>query len=226
MYSITRSLICALFLLPLISGITYAADAPDVEVPESDSYTWDGIYVGFSMSVDNDAHNEYWLNNVFNNGPHSFDDVDNLTSFSIGFNKQINGILQNNVLLYGAELSYMPEIIRDTGLSAYKNPLDIKLRLGNVGNVFSKDFLVYGVAGVSTASFKENYTTEYELANGFSSGFGAEYKLTQNVFIGAEYLTRNLDTTLHYPETSGFEINNSKLETLSFRIGYNLNSFE
>ena len=85
MYSITRSLICALFLLPLIGGITYAADAPDVEVPESDSYTWDGIYVGFSMSFDNDAHNEFWLNDVFSNGPHSFDDVDNLTSFSIGF---------------------------------------------------------------------------------------------------------------------------------------------
>ncbi len=214
----------------------HAADAPEVEVPEtssvvsfeetisnqyniadsSDSNLWDGIYLGFNLSLDSNIHNEFWRNGNFDNGPHSIDETDNLASYSIGFNKQ------SGDLLYGAEFSFMPKKIYDGDFQSYKNPIDIKLR---AGHIFNKNLLLYGIAGVSSAYYKEDYTSNYEISGGFNGGFGVEYKISQNVFIGTEFLSRNMNSSLSYPDLSGWEVKNAKLDTLSVRIGTHLNNF-
>ena len=117
-------------------------------------------------------------------------------------------------MVYGGEIAYSngPDAFiagnPDWSLDPY---LDLK---GRVGYSFGKA-LVYGVLGYSQATYLEA-GAEFE-GDGVSYGVGVDYLVTDNIFLGVEYLTRQ--TSGSYPDESDnyFDLD---VDTVSLRVGY------
>lgn len=122
--------------------------------------------------------------------------------------------------VFGAFIGYkydMQPFVLGMELAAVKGPIEEPEPEYNFGHVvdlkasagysFGK-LLVSGIVGYSTAKWDENGTSS--TADGMSYGLGADYLITDNFFVGAEYLKRNLDT-------DAFD---GDVDTLQARIGY------
>jgi outer membrane immunogenic protein len=109
--------------------------------------------------------------------------------------------------VYGAELSISVDgVAQETIDTEYlmTDFIDLKFRGGYaVGN-----FLYFGAIGYSTADADENGSPEH--ASGALISLGADYLVTDQFFIGAEYMTR-------FMETDNFK---ADFETISVRAGY------
>ncbi len=168
-------------------------------IPTSVLADWNGAYAGAAVgNVDAEADFELSTQESF--------------SDSATFSGFVGMQVQSGLLVYGGELAIGnaedAEIESGEVLEPYT---DIK---GRVGYSFG-EVLAYGVAGYSFVTYDEN-GTEFD-ASGFSFGAGVDYLITDNMFVGAEYLARRMDGD--YPnDDAEFDLD---VDTFSVRVGFN-----
>ncbi len=191
---------------PLTEPLTQNISAPPAAVSG-----WDGFYLGGLASFDNgDAratlNNQraadraviaFLLNSAFT--PSS------AYGGFVGFNRQIN------TAVVGLEAAYTTGDVFTVNptTSFFGDRFDMKARLGfSLGSA-----LVYGVAGYSFADFTDAGTVFS--SSGMNYGVGVDIKIGERMFVGAEYLMRDMTGT---SPLSRFTIT-SNLDSAAIRIG-------
>lgn len=160
---------------------------------------WSGPYVGLTFgqgSGDVQA-------------PASFDLDGESYGIVVGYN------IQSGALVYGGELAYhnasVDLVSAAPFVQRYEELLDLKARIGYA----SGKLLAYGVLGYSTNEYNLNNTVT-STGGGISYGLGVDYNISDAVFVGAEYLRRNMDNDAVVPGINALDAN---LSTLSVRVG-------
>lgn len=167
-----------------------------------------------ALSFSNFAEEQDYLTNGVLNYSSGYDG--HTTGLALGHN------MQSGAFVYGAELAYGFGKIHYDGLPSENyldGVLDLKLRAGYAAG----KVLVYGVLGYSRSDryLAPDVPDQPIMSEGISYGFGADVRVTDRVFVGLEYLARNLDTEEGalgglFPNQS-FEGNP---HTLSLRVGF------
>jgi outer membrane immunogenic protein len=123
--------------------------------------------------------------------------------------------MQTGSFVYGGELSisvdgFSEETFLNGGASDpdynYSGFVDLKLRGGYVMG----DALIFATLGYSMSEYQDNITI-YD-ADGMLYGLGVDYKITDRLLVGAEYVARSLDGG------DGYVAPNAN--TISLRLGY------
>jgi outer membrane immunogenic protein len=173
-----RFLLCAASVVVMTASSGIAQDS-----------SWTGGYGGLSMAT--------------HTGSHEYDDsgVDDYDLEGPAFGAFGGYMWANGNLLYGAEAAitfggvYEVDPDDDTSYKdeyEYSRFIDLK---GRVGYAVS-DFLVYGALGVSQARFDSEIGSTNQANNtttGMILGLGADYRIAERYFVGAEYLRRDYD---------------------------------
>lgn len=152
---------------------------------------WGGFYAGGIASWDTGEQN-YYSGGAFSNGPWGLDGA--LYGAFAGYN------FQSGSMVYGAEAAYtIGEITSDipsTFGADYSSMLDVKARAGyTIG-----DALVYGVVGGSMGTWDDRTgPPETASTTGLNYGLGVDYKISDSMFLGAEYLVRDLSGEFDLP---------------------------
>lgn len=176
-------------------------------VPTAGLADWNGPYAGLAIGTV-DAEADFELTDQF-----TFPDSNTFSGFA-------GALVQSGTLVYGGEIAFgnAPDasLQEDQDLEIYT---DIKGRIGyDLGDV-----LAYGVAGISFATYNEtgtdmgvDFDDDFD-AIGFNFGVGVDYLVTDNIFVGAEYLARR--TSGDYPnDDAEFDLD---IDTFSVRVGFN-----
>ena len=172
---------------------------------------WTGAYGGISAATQTGTHS------YDGGGPGDVYDLEGPAFGAFGGYMWASGNL-----VYGAEAAVsfggVYEMTLD-GATSYKDDyeydrfFDLKGRLGYAaGNV-----LVYGTLGVSQTQYQADITGDQVNTNvtGVIYGLGADYKVTDSYFVGAEYLRRNYD---FYESQQGVSIG-ADVNTFTLRVG-------
>ncbi len=170
---------CASVAMAGASGPVAPVAPVSVAAPVAAASNWSGLYAGGLVSFDSGTVSAFT-----NNIPGISRTLDPTTSFGgfVGYNRQVNN------LVFGGELAYTTGDIPVTGLlnSFVTDRVDAKGRLGySFGSA-----LVYGVVGYSWATTSDAGIV-YPAA-GLNYGVGLDYMINDHIFVGAEYLMRNL----------------------------------
>ena len=149
------------------------------------STDWSGFYGGLSGAWA-DADSDFFYLDAHSNGPHPMSG--DIYGAFLGYN------IQNGSLVYGGEITYAVGPIGDTPDPAnsfvlYNDVLDIKARVGYP----VQSALVYGVVSYSTVSVEETYASVAVPLPGFGFGAGVDMMVTNNMFVGFEYMARSVD---------------------------------
>ncbi|PWG18201.1 outer membrane protein [Salibaculum griseiflavum] len=180
------------------------APTPVQATPEVADFS--GAYAGIGYGV---AQGEIGFNGA--DDDYEFNDGMVVSAFG-GYNFQ-----QGN-FVYGGEIAfnsisdlYVPGGFGDD--DHIESLIDLRARAGYVvGNA-----MIYGALGYSFGDYVENPGTSATFRmNGPAVGVGADYKISENLFIGADYMLRKLD---------GNEIDTdqpaaSNVSTINLRVGY------
>ncbi len=146
------------------------------------SANWAGFYAGGLVSLDGGTYTS-----SLNGGPPqdpalAFDAATGFGGF-FGYN------IQNGSMVYGGELAFTSSQQVSTNFpgSSFTGSLDAKLRVGqSTGSA-----LIYGVLGYSFNEFVSggngNFATQ-----GLAFGAGVDVMVTDRIFVGGEFLIRNL----------------------------------
>ncbi len=199
------------FLAAILVAGTAAADGPGpvaVAAPMiAPSVTdWSGAYVG-GVVASSSVTVDYYVGGAFANGPWEGD----ATQYGVvaGYN------FQSGSLVYGAEIAYLTGDVRSSIGTGYTGVLDLK---GRVGYALG-DALLFGSLGYSMGQWNDptGGPPEDITTSGISYGVGVDYMVTNNIFVGAEYLIRDLegDFVIYAP----FSIV-APLESIELRVGY------
>ena len=150
---------------------------------------------------------------MFSNGggdvraPSTFDLDGQAYGIAVGYN------VQSGNFVYGGELAYQKseiDLVHPAPFKQrYESLLDLKGRFG----YSSGPFLAYGVIGYSVNKYALTGATSD--GGGFSYGLGADYKINDRMFVGAEYLMRDM----HNDAVSGINALDANLSTVSLRFG-------
>ena len=173
---------------------------------------WTGAYGGISAATQTGTHS------YDGGGPGDVYDLEGPAFGAFGGYMWASGNL-----VYGAEAAVsfggVYEMTLD-GATSYKDEyeydrfFDLKGRLGYAAG----NFLVYGTLGVSRTVFQSDIDGDDPLninTNGLIYGLGADYKVTERYFVGAEYLRRNYDFF-----DSGQDVDiGSEINTFTLRVG-------
>jgi opacity protein-like surface antigen len=183
--------------IPAVAGgiaPVVAEPAPVVVAPAPIVTDWSGIYGGLSYSKA--------MGDIdFGDGSTDFEDGSAPGAF-VGYN------FQNGAFVYGAELAYQG--FNDLKLDGFggdgvHDGIDLKGRLGySAGRA-----LPYLALGYSMAKYDDGIDDDIDL-DGVSYGLGLDYLVTDNIFVGAEYLKRDMSSD--DPDVSA--------STLGLRVGY------
>lgn len=165
---------------------------------------WTGQYFGVSAGNSSNAELEISGFGTTDDGVYPFTDS---TTLGIYY----GGLTQSGSFVYGGEIELLfaadAEFASDVTLDA---PIvDMKGRAG----VAVDRFLAYGVLGIAAtpATFGPNDIN----AVGFSIGAGIDVMLTDNLLVGAEYLTRATGSDEFVDVDADI-----KLDTISVRVSY------
>jgi len=178
-----------------------AAMAAPAEVTD-----WSGAYAGLAIGRTSGDFDD-----VTNGGTFDYDNGRAVGAFA-GYN------IQRGSLVYGGELSFGK--VSDMALlgptlggdDTVDSLLDLRGRVGfSLGRA-----LIYGSIGYARANTTVNATDSVDLS-GTSYGVGVDYRLGNSVFLGLDYVSRNVDGTDTNPSNT-FDID-SKIDTLSLRFG-------
>ena len=124
--------------------------------------------------------------------------------------------LQNGNIVYGGEIAYhnnsdffvVPGFGNDDVIDSM---IDLRGRIGYVVG----DAMVYGAVGYSFGDYEEPYGFLAEMS-GPSVGIGADYKVTENLFVGGDYTMRMLEG-----EGGEFDLDTAaNVSTFTLRVGY------
>ena len=170
--------------------------------------SWDGFYAGGLVAFESGDQN-YFADGVFTNGPWALEG----TTFGafVGYN------YQSGSMVYGAEAAYaLGEV--DSNVPAtfganYASFLDVKARAGyTVG-----DALLYGVVGGSLGSWEDRTgPPDTASATGLNYGLGVDYQISDTLFVGAEYLVRDLSGDFDNDPSVGMD---SLTQSAQIRVG-------
>lgn len=121
--------------------------------------------------------------------------------------------VQNGNIVYGGELAVQSaNLSQGSAVESIDRLIDLKGRLGySFGNA-----LVYGVAGFSQNRAATTSSDAHSTGDGYSYGLGAEVKLGERMFVGAEYLMRRMSNPENLPL---LEFLDNDISTLSLRVG-------
>ena len=116
----------------------------------------------------------------------------------------------------GGEVAYTagPTTLEVDG-DTYSDFFDLKGRIGYAMN----RVMVYGVVGWSTATRNETTTATATSGSGFSYGAGVDVLVTDRIFVGAEYLVRQLNGDYDQFYYSGYAFENAS-RAISLRAGF------
>jgi opacity protein-like surface antigen len=198
-----------------LAGVALAGSAQPAEVsavsitPPPQATSWSGFYAGGQVSTSTGT-GSYYENDVL------------ITTFvNAGLNGPQAGIFAGynfdvGSFVLGGELAYSKGRIAFDAFPAYyvDSVLDLKLRAGkSFGSV-----LVYGVVGGSFANYTRN-TFETLSTSGVNYGAGVEYQVSDRVFVGLEYLARDImsenSTVNTVPKTNYRQV----MGSIQFRAG-------
>ena len=169
-------------------------------VPTMSFADWNGGYAG--LTVGNvDAEIDFELAERF-----TFSDAVAVGGFG-------GALVQRGAIVFGGEIAL--NSANDAEIEdgeVLKTFTDLKGRIGyDLGQA-----LVYGVAGYTLAGYDEN-GEDFDGA-GLNYGVGVDYKFSDQMFAGAEYLVRRINGD--YPnDPAEFDLD---LDTFSVRVGFNI----
>lgn len=150
-----------------------------VIVPPAAASDWSGFYAGALVSFDGGD-----IQAIDGGVVGTFATLESTTGFGgfVGYNKQVNA------LVFGGELAYTTGDVVAVGYpnSRYTDRIDLKARAGySFGRV-----MAYGVVGYSFADFIDN-SAPFP-SSGMNYGVGVDVMINNRLFVGAEYLMRDL----------------------------------
>lgn len=192
-----------LFLTAIIScamtSATFAQSAPTTD--------WNGFYTGLSYGFFDETEDNI-------NVPGSVFRTLELEGSGLGAFVGYN--IQRGSLVYGGELALSgatSSVVSETNSITHGDYLDLKGRLGYA----TGSFLFYGILGYSTASAQENPTNILENSSGLNYGVGVDYMVSDQFFIGAEFLERRIEGD--YFESGFSERFETDTRSISIRAG-------
>ncbi len=198
----------AVFATAGIAGSPEAPTLPSVNVlpvAAASSGDWSGFYAGGLVSFDGGTLD---YANPPGTPPFVSYTYDKSTSYGgfVGYN------MQRGNLVFGAEADYNSGGIFVAGFPAEATTYTVDLK-GRVGFAFG-NALVYGVVGYSMTEWS---TIASYSAGGISYGGGVDYMMGNHMFVGAEYLARDMRG-----EQSGGSGNegHSQIQSAQIRIGW------
>lgn len=153
------------------------ADIP-VVAAHSGAADWSGFYVGGLASFDQGEFNYF-----FPQSNPSFDLEGALYGGFAGYNHQRGNFV------YGGEIAYSAGSVEVVTVPDYEfiSILDVKARAGFA----TGRALIFLTAGGSFGPWTNRNEGDFG-ASGFAYGAGIDYQVTDRVFVGAEFLIRNL----------------------------------
>lgn len=162
--------------------VAVVTPAPVIPATPMSSTNWSGFYAGALASFDSGTYTSSLNGGPVQNPALVFDAATGFGGF-IGYN------IQNGSMVYGGELAFTnsQQVSASFPGSSFSGSLDAKLRVGqSTGRA-----LVYGVIGYSFNEFVSggngNFATQ-----GVSFGAGVDVMITDRLFVGGEFLIRNL----------------------------------
>ena len=192
--------------MPLYRSLKNAALLCAVLLPTTALADWNGPYGGLSFGA---FDGEVTFTTPGITFTETFSDSNAIGGF-VGYQLQnLEGVV------YGGELSFGNAPSAEFQPGEVLDPfIDVKGRIG----MTQGNFLLYGVAGASFATYDEN-GNPFE-GVGLNFGAGADYRFSDQLFAGIEFLTRR--TSGDYPENlsreNTFDLN---VSTISLRVGVN-----
>ncbi len=178
-----------------IAGSVVAPVIVDVEpIAVAAGPDWSGLYLGatYGRGVGGDMAYDY------EGSGSEFDSLESSNSYGafVGYN------MQNNNLVYGGEVAYSAVDVPGFGPTCctpdtFNYFVDGKARVGYAMN----SVLVYGFVGYSMSNFEFESGTNFDVS-GMNYGAGVDMMVGEKMFVGAEYIARNLSgETGHLTET-------------------------
>ena len=151
------------------SPLVVIPDAPLVAAPTSTATPWDGFYVG-------GLYSSYSATETYQG---EIDDS-NIGVFA-GYN------IQRGSVVFGGEAAYAMGSYDDV----YTGDVSILDAKARIGFALGGTAMVYGFGGYTAAQI-DNSGTVADFS-GFNYGAGAAFQLKNGMFIGLEYISRDLD---------------------------------
>jgi outer membrane immunogenic protein len=174
-----RVLYTALALAALSAGAAHAADlyVPAADQVITQSTDWTGFYLGASLGYG-------WAEALHGGDPTDPSDLQGgLVGIQAGYNYQMDSLvvgIEADLALAGiVEGDDTQHFQDDDGINALST---VRGRIGFAAG----DLLFYGTAGLALANL-DTYD-ESQLLTGWVAGVGAEYKVTEDISLKAEYL--------------------------------------
>lgn len=187
-------------------GVNEAETTPVVTppVPVNTTADFSGAYGGLGLGI---AQGE--IGYFGNDDDVDFNDGTAISLFG-GYN------IQNGNLVYGGEIGYSQlsdfYVVPDFGDDdVIESLIDLRGRVGYV----TGDVLIYGALGYSFGEYVEPGVSTFEMS-GLSVGAGAEYLVTDNIFVGADYTMRMLEGNEVVTDVEAA----SNVSTFTLRVGY------
>ncbi len=171
--------------------------------PPAEMYDWAGAYVGLSFGmVDPRADSNV---GAFNDDPFNED-----SAFGVFAGYQ----MQNGNLVYGGELGYTAyeaEAVNFPG-EFIEDIIEVRARLGYAFD----NVLVHGSVGWASQTYSApGFAIEFDMT-GMIYGIGVDVGLTDNLFVGLEYVIRDIEVSQAAP-AAHVAIED---QSFRFRIGY------
>ncbi len=189
-----------------LAGSTEAPVFPVTQIAPPAAADWSGFYAGGMVSFDSSDRLQF-----FEDGnPQAITALTSVTSFGgfAGYN------IQSGSMVYGAELAISSGGLYLTAApdSHYQAVYDLKARVGySFGNV-----LAYGVIGGSFSNLDQGVIEQYA-SSGFTYGAGVDYQFNQHMFVGVEYLVRDLSGAA---ATSPGLSTSATIQSAQLRVGW------
>lgn len=179
----------------MVDVVPVAAAGPD----------WGGFYLGATYGMGLGGDLEYSSGNTY-------DDLESGSSYGafVGYN------FQRNNLVYGGEIAYSQVDTPGFGPIGYPNEtfnyfIDGKARIGYAMN----KVLVYGFAGYTLSNFEFQSGANFDV-DGLNYGVGADMMIGEHLFLGAEYIARNLSGETN----SATETQTTNIQAVQLRAGW------
>ncbi len=192
--------------------LSFTPEVEPILVADEVTSDWSGLYLGGKYINAFEGAQTYYFNDV--RDPFDRPMAGEMFGGFIGYN------IQKDDTVYGVELAYaVGDINRSDGGGRPDNThtylADAKLR---VGHSFGRT-LVFATVGLAASNWQENVRGDVGTA-GYSYGAGIDYKIWKDLFVGAEYVHRDL-TSGAFPWSSSDEYFTSSLDSIELRLGWN-----